>query len=142
MRTPFFWLMSAVVVSWIALAFAWLYTPSNPMVYESGYVTPAVVRAGEKFYVSRTFMVTREESLKINRVMIRGDCRVKCDKVTLPSSELYVTRGRYVDNIIPYVVPFPAQAGKYKLLFTVSWQDRFGHALSEPMPELEIEIVQ
>ena len=133
----------AVLGLWVVTAIVMIFPTTSPMIYiDAGSVYPAKVKAGETMYVTRNFIVTRDDFVTVSRRMVAGDCKVKCEKVNLPTSDMRLAVGEYRNNTVPHVIPFPAKPGKYKLEFSIQWQDRIGRVISMPMPILEVEVIE
>lgn len=105
-------------------------------------VTPREVHAGDTITIYRSFTVTRATTLKVSRVMVKGDCRKACDLRDMPSSIMEIEPGDYVRARRDHIVPLTTQPGVWKLKFYIHWHNRLGQTKTMPLPELEIEVVK
>ena len=132
----------AVLGLWIGTIVSYMYEQEAPIAYNGGdKVMPAAAHPGDLIWVYRNYTIRRDGFIRVNRQMINGDCTKKCDKINLPSSEIFAKTGTYNSNGVSHVIPFPAKPGKYALQFVVRWEDRFGRERYVQMPELTVEVL-
>lgn len=131
------------ICAWVAVFAAVLHVPAPPVEFVGGdYVLPEKVRAGDEFYVHRNFRVHRAGSVQVTRVMLRGDCKEKCDIIDLPSSVRYLgPSGKFENNGRMLTVPKSTPPGVWRLQFTVLWDDRWGRSHEISLPELNLEVL-
>lgn len=130
-----------IAVVWTAAFALWYYAFPAPIELLGGdKVHPTKVRAGEAITITRNYRVVRMEPITITREMTKGDCRVGCEKITLPSSIITFRPGEY-KGTREFVVPPHADPGVWTLSFSHSWYGRLGRVVSVPLPDLQIEVI-
>ena len=139
---PMHCLMFFATAPWIATAGLWLYQPAPPLDgWHDDSAFPAIVQAGDAFVVNRNFISKKQIVVHFTREMIKGDCRVACQRIPLPSGTLSLEQQEYKNSALHYIVPTTATPGKWRLVFSYQWEDWFGRARAYKMPEIEIEVV-
>ncbi len=136
-------LLIALTSLWLGTSALWLYEPSSPVTnWRGDSVTPTVVKTGDKITVFRSFTGLISESISVTRSIVHGDCSKNCDVVELPSGNILVEPGEFLNVAKDYILPTTLHPGIWVLRFYIHWQDRFGRTLSQALPELSIEVVQ
>jgi hypothetical protein len=136
----------AVLMTAIAM---WASTPllltigsQRPIEYlPDDVVGPPQVRAGGVVYVTRHYNRLTDATVTIRRRMESGDCKVRCDRIDLASSELKASPGYGLRSTRGIKIPAEAKPGKWRLLFSVEYKTLFGRTLSYEIPSIEIEVI-
>lgn len=128
-----------VALSVVAAAFI-LHRPEPPIVYHGGdAVIQKRIHAGSSFTVLRNFTV-REKGGVVTRRMVKGDCKVGCSVIDLPTGVLFWEPGNY-STLREIKTPPEAAPGKWRLEFAVVFENYVGMNFTFPLPMLEIEVV-
>ena len=134
----------AACLLWLSTPIVIEYTSRPPIEYNNPYtVEPTAIRAGEKLFVTRHYDVSRIAPITLTRRIEQGDCRVRCERIDLPSSE--VTNTEVADNQISrrsIVIPENTSPGKWVLRVYVNWTDILGNRRSIAVPPVEFEVVK
>lgn len=142
MRNPTLVLLILMTALWAGTGVAFFHTPPSP--YEplgNDSVTPPLVKPGERFTVIRNYRLTRSEAVYITRAMLRGDCVTECEIIDLPSGPLELAKGEYHNIARTMVLPANVTPGRWELIYTVQWQDRFSRTSSMKLPPLMLDVL-
>ena len=134
--------ISVFIAVWAAAGFLWLNAFPPPIELMGGdAVRPEKVVAGGSITITRSYRIIRSEPINVVRSMIRGDCQINCEIRTLPGATVVFRVGEYKNIDIVHTIPADTHPGKWRLVFTVQWQGRFGRYANEPFADLEIEVL-
>jgi len=131
------WVIVGVVCSALYLFFH----EDTPIIDLDGdSVVPQQVLAGGAISVYRSFRFTRDESVTVTRLMVRGDCAKSCEFLDLAQSAHLLKAGDYWNVRREHVIPLQASPGKWSLQFTWQWRDAIGRHHKLALAPLEIEV--
>lgn len=129
----FLWVLSAVLV---------LVAPAPVVDLGNPSVSPTVVKPGERIEVTRNIRILKPDSLRVVRTMVKGDCKKACDIVDLHGGALTLATGDHMNLRRYHVIPVTVSEGKWRLAFSVHWDDLIGRDRHIKLKELEIEVVR
>lgn len=127
------WVISAVLV---------MTTPAPFEDLGGDAVSPAMVKPGGSVTITRNIRVLSGEPLRVTRTMLKGDCKKSCEIVDLHGSALTLNPGTYTNLRRDHVIPITVTEGKWRLAFSVHWEDLIGRDRHIKLKELEIEVVR
>ena len=109
-----------------------------PITWHGNAVYPSHVRAGGTIEITRSYTVHREVILTVNRSLVTGDCAKHCTSYGMPSTVYHLEPGT-ITRTVPHTVPDYIPPGRYRLEFSMVWQNSIGKDFSLRHPMLEIE---
>lgn len=132
----------ASALLWVA-TFAWMtfYTPTPPYDVTASSIVPNHAKAGGTVVISRAIKARTGEPVIVTRFMVKGDCRIACEKFDLPSGYFQLDPGEYPDIRRKFKIPETAEIGRWQLLFVWNWRDIFGRSWTFPLPPLDLEVI-
>lgn len=133
---------SAIVAFIVAVTGMIMYEQGPPVTYLSGdSVEPSSMHAGDEVTVTRSFRVDRPGNGVIVRSLVRGDCKLQCDNVDLPTTTRYFGPPGIYTNRRKLTIPRAVEPGDWRLVVTVEWEDRFGRRRVTVLQDLPIKVL-
>lgn len=74
--------------------------------------------------------------------MVKGDCKKSCDIVDLHGGALTLAPGNHMNLRRAHIIPPTVTEGKWRLAFSVHWDDMIGRDRHIKLKEIEIEVVK
>ena len=121
----------------------WFIWPIDPPMIElpGSTVTPQIVEKLGVITIARTLVVSREESVFVQRVLFRGDCAKSCEIIDMPSGNLTLPIGAYPSMSRDHILQRTVESGEWRAAFNIQWRDRLGRTHIVPMQELKFTVL-
>ena len=132
------WLVGACLIAFIVMYRA---ASVPPLKWSASEVYPSKVKAGDVVAIRREYEYVRSVFVTITRRMETGNCATAAGCISFPmdTTQAFISADVYNKTMF-HRIPTRALPGKYRLIFSVSWEWA-GLRFSTEHPVLEIEVI-